>query len=106
VSSNAAVSSKLSHRARTLSQRRHRRGVDLADQDVPLKGRDREGRDWVPASEHERYEREEEEGEEEEGEDGEEDGEELTGINGSGGGEVDRRGRERVEGEGRGIVIA
>jgi hypothetical protein len=54
VTQNAAVSSKLSTRARTLSQRRknaHRgEGVDLSHQDQPLG--DRESGLWIPASEH------------------------------------------------------
>ncbi|KAF2440676.1 meiotic expression up-regulated protein 14 [Karstenula rhodostoma CBS 690.94] len=54
VTQNAAVSSKLSIRARTLSQRRkntHRgEGVDLSHQDQPLG--DRESGLWIPASEH------------------------------------------------------
>lgn len=56
VTQNAAVSSKLSTRARTLSQRRknaaHRsgEGVDLSGQDQPLN--DRESGLWIPASEH------------------------------------------------------
>ncbi|KAF2030300.1 hypothetical protein EK21DRAFT_65683 [Setomelanomma holmii] len=54
VSQNASVSSKLSQRSRTLSQRRRnatRRGdgVDLSGQDQPL---DRESGLWIPASEH------------------------------------------------------
>lgn len=58
VSSTAAVSSKLSTRARTLSQRRRnnitraRDGVDLAGQDLPMRG-DRDS--WVPAQEHAMY---------------------------------------------------
>lgn len=58
VSSNAAVSSKLSTRSRTLSQRRRNNiarrseGVDLAGQDRPLRG-DRDS--WVPAQEHGAY---------------------------------------------------
>lgn len=62
--SNAAVNSKLSTRARTLSQRRHKNregGVDLAEQDEPLKG-DRDS--WVNADQHAEYEDEEEEEEE------------------------------------------
>ena len=50
VEQNAAVKSKLSTRARTLSQRRQNRqqeGVDLSDQDQRM---DRES--WVPASQH------------------------------------------------------
>ncbi|KAF2741913.1 hypothetical protein M011DRAFT_497838 [Sporormia fimetaria CBS 119925] len=57
VQQNAAVSSKLSTRARTLSQRRRsasrRRqgeGVDLSGQDQPMEGR--ESGLWIPASEH------------------------------------------------------
>lgn len=58
VSSHASVSSKLSTRARTLSQRRkanaakHRetgQGVDLAGQDQPMKS-DRDS--WLPAGQH------------------------------------------------------
>lgn len=66
---NAAVSSKLSTRARTLSQRRKNRirgdGIDLSHQDQAM---DRESGMWVPASEHratgDEYEDEEEEEEE------------------------------------------
>ena len=54
VTQNAAVSSKLSVRSRTLSQRRksaHRgEGVDLSHQDQPLG--DRESGLWIPAAEH------------------------------------------------------
>jgi hypothetical protein len=54
VSQNASVSSKLSQRSRTLSQRRRnatRRGEghDLSGQDQPL---DRESGLWIPATEH------------------------------------------------------
>lgn len=65
VSQNAAVSSKLSTRSRTLSQRRHARrqgdGVDLSGQDQPLENR--ESGLWIPASEHQGngYEDEDEE---------------------------------------------
>ncbi|OAX82216.1 sphingolipid long chain base-responsive protein PIL1 [Emergomyces africanus] len=59
VSSHAAVSSKLSTRSRTLSQRRRNNisktrgeGVDLTSQDPPLKG-DRDS--WVPAQQHPDY---------------------------------------------------
>ena len=48
VEQNAAVSSKLSVRARTLSQRRQQ-GVDLSGQDS---GENRESGMWIPASEH------------------------------------------------------
>lgn len=90
VASNASVSSKLSTRARTLSQRRkanaakHReggagQGVDLAGQDQPMKS-DRDS--WVPAGQHQReHEDEYEDDEEEEVEEGD--------VNGEG------RGRER-----------
>ncbi|KAF7677472.1 hypothetical protein GT037_004331 [Alternaria burnsii] len=55
VSQNASVSSKLSQRSRTLSQRRRNQnrnmgeGVDLSGQDQAL---DRESGLWIPASEH------------------------------------------------------
>jgi hypothetical protein len=55
VSQNASVSSKLSQRSRTLSQRRRNatrrgeEGVDLSGQDQPL---ERESGLWIPASEH------------------------------------------------------
>ncbi len=70
VTANAAVSSKLSPHARTLSQRRRNNiqrnaeGHDLSGQDQPLN--DRESGLWVPASAHkgEEYD-DEEEGEEE-----------------------------------------
>lgn len=68
VQSSAAVSSKLSTRSRTLSQRRKNaakrssEGVDLADQDTPMKS-DRDS--WVPAGQHGEYAgSDEEEGEE------------------------------------------
>jgi len=66
VTANAAVSSKLSARARTLSQRRRNNiqrsseGHDLTGQDQPLKDRD----SWVPASAHQGDEYEDEEDEE------------------------------------------
>ena len=69
VQSNSVVKSKLSTRARTLSQRRkenankNREGHDLAGQDQPMQG-DRDS--WVPAGKHGEYEQEEEEEEEEE----------------------------------------
>jgi len=68
VQQNAAVTSNLSTRARTLSQRRKNRrqgeGVDLSHQDQPLDNR--ESGLWVPASEHRAggYEDEEEDDEE------------------------------------------
>ena len=71
VQSNAVVSSKLSQRSRTLSQRRKKKmqeGHDLADQDKPMDG-DRDS--WVPAAQHGEYEEEEEEEEEEEAANGE-----------------------------------
>jgi hypothetical protein len=55
VSQNASVSSKLSQRSRTLSQRRRNQnrnmgeGVDLSGQDQAL---DRESGLWIPAAEH------------------------------------------------------
>jgi len=65
VEQNAAVSSKLSTRARTLSQRRHNRknqeGVDLAHQDQPLENR--ESGLWIPASQHQAGEYDDEEDE-------------------------------------------
>jgi len=67
VTSNAAVSSKLSTRARTLSQRRRNAregGHDLSGQDAPLG--DRESGLWIPASAHKGDEYEDEEEEEEE----------------------------------------
>ena len=70
VTQNAAVSSKLSTRARTLSQRRHAKrnqgeGVDLANQDPPM-DKDRESGLWVPAGAHREYQEDEDEEEEEE----------------------------------------
>ncbi|KAL2287788.1 hypothetical protein FJTKL_04617 [Diaporthe vaccinii] len=69
VTQKAAVSSKLSTRARTLSTRRRNNikarseGHDLSTQDVPLNDRD----SWVPAGQHKgEYDDEEEEEEEEE----------------------------------------
>jgi len=68
VEQNAAVSSKLSTRARNLSQRRQKRieggGVDLAGQDQPMK--DRESGLWVPANAHREYQGDGEDEEEEE----------------------------------------
>lgn len=58
---NAAVSAKLSTRARTLSQRRKNRpqeGLDLSHQDQPM-GSSESGM-WVPASAHRAEEDEEE----------------------------------------------
>ncbi|KAI7220202.1 Sphingolipid long chain base-responsive protein [Hortaea werneckii] len=68
VEQNAAVSSKLSTRTRTLSQRRRQNradgeGVDLSGQDQSLRG-DRESGLWVPADQHrtgEAYDDEDEE---------------------------------------------
>ncbi|MCJ1292411.1 Eisosome core component [Xylographa carneopallida] len=80
VEANAAVSSKLSTRARTLSQRRNQNrqrnqgeGVDLAGQDEPLKSR--ESGLWVPAGAHREYNDDGGEEEEEEEEDGQTNGE-------------------------------
>lgn len=68
VTQKAAVSSKLSTRARTLSTRRRNNikarseGHDLSNQDVPLNDRD----SWVPAGQHKgEYDDEEEEDDEE-----------------------------------------
>ncbi|KIV78110.1 hypothetical protein, variant 2 [Exophiala sideris] len=79
VSGHAQVSSKLSTRARTLSQRRKNNaskrgeGVDLAGQDQPMKG-DRDS--WVAATEHGQiYSHGQDEEEEEEEEEGEGEGE-------------------------------
>lgn len=68
VTQNAAVSSKLSTRARNLSQRRTKsrptgEGVDLSGQDQSMK--DRESGLWVPAGAHREYQSDEEEEEEE-----------------------------------------
>lgn len=65
VEQNAAVKSKLSTRARALSQRRHNRhqgeAVDLTGQDAPMEG-SRESGLWIPASAHQgEYEDDEEE---------------------------------------------
>jgi len=68
VQQNAAVSAKLSTRARTLSQRRrnarreHSEGIDLSHQDQPLDNR--ESGLWIPASEHQGNGYEDEEDEE------------------------------------------
>lgn len=65
VTQNAAVTSKLSTRARNLSQRRKQRqseGIDLSGQDSSMKDRD----SWVPAEQHGDYAQGEEEEEEEE----------------------------------------
>jgi len=65
VQQNAAVSSKLSTRSRTLSQRRKNaarragEGIDLSNQDQPLDNR--ESGLWIPASEHQGNGYEEEE---------------------------------------------
>jgi hypothetical protein len=86
VSQNAAVKSRLSTRARTLSQRRKARTgqnagpVDLSGQDAPIENRD--SGLWVPADQHratyEDGEVEEDEEDEEEGEDEET----LSAVNG------------------------
>lgn len=91
VQGSASVTSKLSTRARTLSQRRknnaakHRdaAGVDLASQDQPMAG-DRDS--WLPAGQHQARGEEEEEEEYEEEDD---EAEAAEGVNGEG------RGRER-----------
>ena len=65
VEQNAAVSSKLSTRSRTLSQRRAPRntdqGLDLAGQDQPLENR--ESGLWIPASQHQAHEYEDDDDE-------------------------------------------
>lgn len=65
VEQNAAVSSKLSTRSRTLSQRRAPRNTgeshDLSGQDQPLG--DRESGLWIPASQHQAHEYEDEDDE-------------------------------------------
>jgi hypothetical protein len=65
VEQNAAVSSKLSTRSRTLSQRRASRntgeGHDLAGQDQPLENR--ESGLWIPASQHQAHEYEDDDDE-------------------------------------------
>lgn len=84
VMGSAKVSSKLSQRARQLSQRRKKAaernaegGVDLSNQDEPLKS-DRDS--WVPAGQHGEYAGdEEEEEEEEEGEEEATNGEQTRG---------------------------
>jgi hypothetical protein len=71
VTSSAKVKTSLSTRARNLSQRRKNNmhksgeGVDLAEQDQPMKNeQDRDG--WVPAAQHGEYEQEDDDDEEEE----------------------------------------
>lgn len=70
VTANAAVTPKLSTRARTLSQRRHQKtrnqgeGVDLSGQDSSMK--DRESGLWVPANAHREFQDDDDEEEEEE----------------------------------------
>jgi len=65
VEQNAAVSSKLSTRSRTLSQRRAPRNTgeshDLSGQDQPLG--DRESGLWIPASQHQAHEYDDEDDE-------------------------------------------
>lgn len=88
VSQNAAVSSKLSTRARTLSTRRRNlikaraedsgNGHDLSGQDVPLNDRDQ----WVSAGEHGGKYEDDEEDDELRGEDEDDIGESEVGLNG------------------------
>ena len=70
VTANAAVSPKLSTRARTLSQRRKARtqgeGVDLSGQDSSMQHQDRTSGLWVPAGAHREYTEDNDEEEEEE----------------------------------------
>ncbi|KAH0014653.1 meiotic expression up-regulated protein 14, partial [Aureobasidium melanogenum] len=68
VEQNAAVTSSLSTRTRTLSQRRRNRhqgeAVDLAGQDAPME-QSRDSNLWIPASQHQHADRYEDDGEEE-----------------------------------------
>lgn len=67
MTTNAAVSSKLSTRARTLSTRRRNNiknrseGLDLSNQDAPLNDRD----SWVAAGDHRGHEYDDEDDEDE-----------------------------------------
>ncbi|KAI9841603.1 MAG: Eisosome core component [Sclerophora amabilis] len=111
VSSNAAVSSKLSTRSRNLSQRRHagrnrrtdNEPVDLASQDQPLTSR--ESGIWVPADQHHHHGQvpnyvDDEEEEEEEDDDTEDHahahaGQANTGSGGVGGTSASTNGEKR-----------
>ncbi|KAH0142382.1 meiotic expression up-regulated protein 14, partial [Aureobasidium melanogenum] len=68
VEQNAAVTSSLSTRTRTLSQRRRNRhqgeAVDLAGQDAPME-QSRDSNLWIPASQHQHADRYEDDDEEE-----------------------------------------
>jgi hypothetical protein len=68
VEQNAAVTSSLSTRTRTLSQRRRNRhqgeAVDLAGQDAPME-QSRDSNLWIPASQHHNAENYEDDDEEE-----------------------------------------
>lgn len=68
VEQNAAVTSSLSTRTRTLSQRRRNRhqgeAVDLAGQDAPME-QSRDSNLWIPASQHHNADRYEDDDEEE-----------------------------------------
>ncbi|KAI9826730.1 MAG: Eisosome core component [Sarea resinae] len=96
VSSNAAVHSTLSTRARTLSQRRHQ-GRRQAGEGVDLSGQDpaRESGLWVPAHQHQAGAYGEEEEEEEEEEEPEAAGS-VTGATGATNGEARGREEERA----------
>lgn len=94
VTANAAVSSKLSTRAKNLSQRRKHgagrrnpEGIDLSGQDPSSK--DRESGLWVPAGAHREYADEDENDEEEH--------EELFGNHAAAGHNGELRGREGRE---------
>lgn len=69
VEQNAAVSSSLSTRTRTLSQRRRNNrhqgeAVDLAGQDAPME-QSRDSNLWIPASQHHNADRYEDDDEDE-----------------------------------------
>lgn len=97
VTANAAVTSKLSTRARNLSQRRKHGtgqrnpgGIDLSGQDPSLK--DRESGLWVPAGAHREYADDDENEVEEH--------EEQFGNHAIAGHNAELRGREGREGDG------
>jgi hypothetical protein len=96
VSSNAAVSSKLSTRARTLSTRRRNNikarseGHDLSGQDAPLNDRD----SWLPASAHKGHEYDEGEDEEEDEDEDEERDRRHSILDSDGGLNGEHRGRK------------
>jgi hypothetical protein len=88
VTQNAAVSAKLSKRARTLSQRRRNNikargegGHDLSGQDQPINDDDRNS--WVPAGVHNKREYGEDEAENNEDDEEEEEEDEATQTHGA-----------------------